>query len=112
MNRYQTNNQDGDSPAQKKLFTYLLKRNPNLSQKEIPSVLNSIKRFVNLARKIYTEPQAQVTYEDRKIGTKIQKTRIFNTDIKELSKVMDTKAEPIEEVFRKFHKSVTRRKND
>ena len=100
------------TPAQKKLISYLKKRDPNLSDKEIPSLLNSFKRFVNLAIKIYTEPQARVTYKDRKKGEKIKKDRIFNTDMGELSKVMDKKLEPIEKVFQKFNKSVTKGKYD
>lgn len=112
MSRYGTTDIDTKTPAQKRLIAYLLKRNPNLSQKEIPNVLNSIRRFVNLTRKIYTEPQARVTYEDQKNEGKVKKRRIFNTDIKELTKVMNQKAEPIEKVFRKFHKSVTKSKYD
>ncbi len=98
---------DNITSAQKKLTSFLKRRDPKLTEKDIAITLTGVKRFVNLARKIYTEPQAQVTYKDRKIGKKTQKDRIFTTDMKELTKVMKKPAEPIEEVFRKFHKSVT-----
>lgn len=101
-----------NTPAQKKLISYLKKRDPSLTDKEIPTLLNSIKRFVNLTRKIYTEPQARVTYKDRKVGGKIKKDRIFNTDLNELSKVMGKKPEPINNVMQKFHKAVTKGKYD
>lgn len=98
--------------VQKRLVSFLKKRDPALPDKEIADILNSLKRFVNLTKKIYTEPQAQVSFRDKKVGNKIQKDRIFTTDVQELVKVMDKHIEPLEKVMRKFHKSVTKKKHE
>jgi hypothetical protein len=103
---------DKSTPAQRKLISFLSKRNPSLSKKEIYRVLNSLKRFVILTAKIYTEPQARITYKDRVVGNKISKDRIFTTNMRELTKVMEKPSEPIKKVFTKFHKEVTKNKYD
>lgn len=100
----------GDSPAQRKLISYLRKRDPKLKEKELLKVLNNIKRFVNLARKIYTEPQAKVVYKDRKVGEKIVKDRIFNTTQEELEKTREKPSETFVELVRKTHKKMTKGK--
>lgn len=100
------------TPAQRKLIAYLKKRDPKLSEKEIQSLLSDFKRFVNVTWRIYKEPQARVSYRDRMIDEKVVKDRIFTTNMEEVSKVMDGKAQPLEEVLRKFHKSVTKGKDE
>lgn len=98
----------GKTPAQRKLVSYIQKCDPSLSDKDLATILNGIKRFVNLARRIYTEPQARVTYKDIKDGKKIIKQRIFNVDLHELAKVNNkSKQEPVDvNTFRKLHSSL------
>lgn len=95
--------------AQEKLIAFLKKKDPTLNEKEISGILNSFKRFVNLTRRIYTEPQAIISYKDRKTEKEIVKDRIITTDIEELKKVLSTEkqSETIIEVMRRFNKSVT-----
>jgi len=103
---------DNSSKAQKKFATHLMKRDPKLSEKDIPPLLNSFKRFVKVVQKIYTEPQAQIIIKDFKENGKIVRKRIINTDLEEFKKVFD-KGKPRQdliETFRKFHKSVTKDK--
>ena len=100
------------TPAQRKLITYLKKREPKLSEKDIQSLLGDFKRFVNLTWKIYKEPQARVSYRDKVVEGKVVKDRIFTTNMEEISKVMEGKVQPFEEVMRKFHKSVSKGKNE
>jgi len=100
-----------NSPAKKKLISYLLKRNPNLSEKDISTILTGIKRFVDLTRKIYTEPQAHVSYKDRKVGKKIKKIRVLDTKMEELAKIID-KPMPIREAMDKFSQSIKSTKHE
>lgn len=101
-----------DTPAKKKLINHLLKRNPNLTEKELNSLVISIKRFVRVVQKIYTEPQAQVTIRDRNVNGKIVKDQIYNTTLEELEKVREKPSETFIELIRKTHKKVTRKKYD
>jgi len=98
------------SPAKEKLIIKIKKRNPNFSEKDVLSILNGIKRFVDLTRKIYTEPQARITYKDVRVKGKIVKDPTYHTDIEEVAKVMEKPAEPIREVMKKFYKSVKKQK--
>lgn len=104
--------QKDNSPAQKKLINHLLKRDPKLTEKELSSLLSSIKRFVKVVQKIYTEPQAQITIKDFKENGKVVRKRIINTDLEEFKKVFDRnkQKQDLAETFRKFHKSVTKDK--
>lgn len=102
----------GDTPAQKKIISFLKKRDPNLQEKELVQMLDSIKRFVKLTQRIYTEPQAQVTIRDRIENGKIIKDQIFNTSPEELEKVRENPSETMLELIRKTHKKVTRKKYD
>lgn len=91
------------SLAQKKLISFLKKRHPSLSNKELSKATSDLNRFVNLVQKIYIEPQAQFKIVDNK--------RIISTDFEEFKKVLgNEKSMPIEEAFRKFNKSVTKDK--
>lgn len=70
--------------------------------------MNGIKRFVNLTRKIYTEPQAIVVYKDTIERGKTIKKRIFNVDLKELAKIKKNKGDHINEnTLRELHNSLT-----
>jgi hypothetical protein len=95
------NRQDSIPPAGKKLISYLMKRDPRLNERDVPHVLNSIKRFVDVVKKIYTEPQAQLFYKDLKIDGKTVRQRIIKTDFEELKKVVDNKTSqyPLEKAF-------------
>ena len=99
------------TPAQKKLITHLLKRDSSLNEKTIIPVLNSIKRFVTLVQRIYTQPQAQISYKVRKVGNKTEKIRLIKTDYTELMKVVD-KQSSLMEAFSKFNKAVTKSKHE
>ena len=99
------------TPAQKKLTTYLKKQYPDLKEKNIPEVLSGIKRFVNVVRKIYTEPQAQISIKELKINGVKQKKRIITTAIKEVVKVIDKteNKHDLKETLDKFHKKVIKK---
>jgi len=100
------------TPTQRKLIAYLKKRDPKLSEKEILSLLGDFKRFVDVTWRIYKEPQARVSFRDRIVDEKVVKDRIFTTNMEEISKVMVSKVQPLEEVLRKFNKSVTKDKDE
>lgn len=95
---------DNTSKAQKKFGTHLMKRDPKLSEKDIPPLLNSFKRFVKVVQKIYTEPQAQITIKN--------KQRIITTDLEEFRKVIIKGKGPqsFSETFDKLNKAVTKDK--
>lgn len=100
-----------NTSSQKKLRAYLKKQSPDLSDKDLSLLMNDVRRFVILTTKIYTEPQAQVTYQDRNIGGKIIKDRVFNTNPEELLK-LTKKGQPISiETFREFTAHVTKNKH-
>jgi hypothetical protein len=95
---------DNSSKAQKKFVTHLIKRDPKLSETDIPPLLNSFKRFVKVVQKLYTEPQAQITIKN--------KQRIITTDLEEFRKVI-TKGEgpqSFSKTFDKLNKAVTKDK--
>ena len=98
-----------DTEAKTKLIKHLKKRNPQLSEQDLSLVLESFRRFVLVMQKIYSEPQAQVIYKQ----IKKKDYRIINTDLEELSKVLDHKknSEPIRDVFEKLRKAVTKDKS-
>lgn len=103
---------DTNSLAKKKLVKHLLKRDPNLTEKDIPLQLNSIKRFVMVIQRLYTEPQAKITIKDFKKNGEMFHKKVISTDLEEFKKVFD-KDKPRQgliETFRKFHKSVTKDK--
>lgn len=104
-------NKNEQTRAQKKLIAHLLKRDPSLNEKTVVPVLNSIRRFVTVVHKIYTEPQAQISYKVRKVGNKTEKIRLIKTDLPELLKVVD-KQSSLTEAFRKFKKAVAKDKNE
>lgn len=99
---------DDNSPAKKKLIKYLLKRNPNLEETEIASQLNSIKRFVKVVQKIYTEPQAKIYFKEFEENEKKVKKRIIETTPDELSKLNRGTDKPITiETIRELTRKVT-----
>lgn len=80
-----------------------MKRNPDLSEKELGSLLGSIRRFVTVVQKIYTEPQAQIKIIDKK--------RIIDTDLEEFRKVLgNEKSISINKAFKDFNEEVTKDK--
>lgn len=103
---------DHDSPIKRKFISYLKKRFPNVKDKDLPFLLNDIQRFVKVVQKIYTEPQASISIQEKKIGKKTVKTKIYSTDMAEVKKVFDkTKSkQDILETMRKFHESVSKDK--
>ncbi len=58
------------SKAQQKFVAFLKKKDPNLTDKDVYSLLDGFKRFVKVVHKIYTEPQAQFTIKERKTEAK------------------------------------------
>lgn len=89
-----------------------MKRDPKLSEKDIPQMLNSFKRFVRVIQKLYNEPQGHITIQDFKEDGKIVRKKVITSDFEELKKVFDKnkKQQDIIETFRKLHKSVTKDK--
>lgn len=84
------------TPAKKKLIIFLKKQHPEIEDKNIPLLLNNIRRFVAVVHKIYTEPQARIYFKVFKDndGKKITK-RVMDTNIEELKKIKREPNEPI-----------------
>ena len=103
---------NNQSPAQKKFISFLLKRDPSLKEKDIPTVLNGFKRFVKVVQRIYTEPQAQITIKDFKENGKLVRKRIISTDLEEFRKVITKGKGPqsFSKTFDKLNKAVTKDK--
>jgi hypothetical protein len=103
---------DNLSKSQKKFVTHLMKRNPKLSEKDIPPLLSSFKRFVKVVQKIYTEPQAQIIIKDFKENGKVVRKRIISTDLEEFRKVITKGKGPqlFSKTFDKLNKAVTKDK--
>jgi hypothetical protein len=99
------------STSQQKLINYFYKKDPKLTEKDITALLSDTKRFVNLVKKMRTEPQARVVYKDRKVDGKIIKDKIFNTDLEELQKVLEPNEILSMKSFRKLHESLAKKKN-
>lgn len=76
-----------DTPAKKKIISYFKKQHPEVEDKDIPRLLNDIKRFVTVVQQIYTEPQYQVRIKEKKKDGKIVKYSVIDTDIDEFTKV-------------------------
>ena len=103
-----------ETQAGKKLISYILKRDPKLTDRELGLLMNNIRRFVTVVQKIYTEPQAKIQIFERKIGNKKYKQRVISTDLNELKKVID-KSKPtqsLREVFRSLNKAILKDKKD
>jgi hypothetical protein len=106
------NNMTNKSRAQNKFEAYLMRWDHNLSEKDIPSLLNSFKRFVKVVQKLYTEPQAQITIKDFKENGKVVRKRIITTDLIEFRKVITKGKGPqsFSETFEKLNKAVSKDK--
>lgn len=82
--------QPTSDPNAKKFVHYLRGRYP-IDDKEIPEILSSLKRLVKVVQKIITEPQAQISYPERKEKGGTIKTRLIKTDIEEFTKALGNK---------------------
>ena len=98
--------------AQRRFANYLLKRNPSLTEKDIPPLLSSFKRFVTVVQKIYTEPQAQITIKEVKENGKSIRKRVITTDLEELQKITRKSKGPksFKDTFGTLNKAVTKDK--
>lgn len=102
------------SVIQKKFISYLKKRDPKMSDEETLEVLSGLTRFVKVVQKIYTEPQAQFSIKEKKVGNKTIKQQIITSDYEQLLKVRDKskKKESLIGLIKKFNKAVTKDKYD
>lgn len=100
------------SSAKTKFIKYLKKRDPKLSDKQVPHLLNNFQRFVRVVQKIYTEPQAQITIKEFKEEGKIVRKRVITTDLEEFRKVIIKGKGPqsFSKTFGKLNKAVTKDK--
>lgn len=105
---------DNNTPAKRKLISYIRENNPDIANESLSDLLNGIERFVNVVQKIYIEPQANIKIIEEKIGNKTIKKRIITTDLNEVRKVIDKSKQksPLKEVFDAFNKSVLKGKKD
>jgi hypothetical protein len=100
------------SLAKKALINNILKRDPNIGEKELSILLRDIKRFASIVQKIYTEPQAQIKYKEVVKNGKKVKNRYIETNIEELGKLNRGTNEPITvKTFREFTQIITGNKN-
>lgn len=100
------------SPAQKKLLTYLVeKRKMKIDKDEVIPILDSIRRFVMVVHKIYTEPQATIFYKEFKEDGKKIKKRVITTTLEEIDKVKTDPNEPITiKTIRDTYQQITKSK--
>ncbi len=100
---------NNDTPAKRKLLSYLKKHHPSIVDSEIPLLLHNIERFVLVIQKIYTEPQAKISFKEvKENGIKIKK-RFIETNIEELKKVKRKPNEPItSKTIREFTEKVSK----
>jgi len=100
-----------DTPAKKKLISYLKKQHPEVEDKDIPRLLSDIRRFVTVVQRIYTEPQFQIRYKEKKKNGKITKYRIVDTDIEEFGKVRGNNEPkiPLTEAIHRFNKIIDKK---
>lgn len=99
---------NNDTSAKKKLVAYLKKQHPDVEDNDIPLLLNSVKRFVSVIHKIYTEPQAKISIKEVTEDGKRVKKRFIDTNIEELLKVKRNTDEPITgKTFRELTEQVT-----
>ena len=94
--------------SSKSKFILFLKRKHFIEDKDVPTLLRDIKRFVSVVQTIYSEPQAQISIkEDLRNGKKL-KTRVFTTNLDELKKVNRAPNEPITiKTIRELHQKIT-----
>lgn len=86
---------DGITPAKKKLISYIKTYHTEVKDSDLPLLLNNIQRFVSVIHKIYTEPQAKISFKEvKENGIKVKK-RFVETNIEELMKVKRDAGEPI-----------------
>lgn len=74
-------------PAKKRLIARISQDLPNLTKKEQNQTLRGIVRFVNVIKKIHTEPQAEITIKETMEEGKIVRTRNINFDYAEILKL-------------------------
>jgi len=97
--------------ARKKLMSFLGKKDQNLSEKELSSLLHNIVRFVKVVQKIYIEPQARIHLEEVEENGEIVKRKIINTNIEELMKIKRGDGQPITiETFRELTGKLLKKK--
>ena len=108
---------DNNSPTKKKLIAQFRKRDPTLTDEEISRLLNSTRRFVDLVRKIRSEPQIQIRYKQKALPRinkgkrKKQNLRIIDTHIEDIGKILDKPATPISEAFKKLSRFVDKKQH-
>lgn len=74
--------------AKSKFINFIKNRYPDLSEKELQSVLSDTEKLIETFQKISTEPQYQLRYKiKKKKGTKTLH-RIIDVDYRELKKVL------------------------
>ncbi len=97
--------------SQKQLIRHLKNKDSKLTDNDISEVISGLRRFVVLAQKIYTQPQAQFSYKNLKIPFTKQsvKTFVVKTTMDELDKVKNPD-ESMKSVFKKFVHEVTKGK--
>lgn len=100
-----------NTPTKKKLLSKIHQHYPDLDEKETANMLISIKRFVNVVRKMRTEPQLQIIYKDVEYGGKIGKHRIIQTDIEELAKVAEKNDNNIKPALDKLFEYLPKQKH-
>lgn len=85
----------------------LIESRSETTKEELPQVISDLIRFVKVTHEIITEPQAKISYKDEVIGGKIVKTKIKETSLAELKKIMvKQKSQPLNKVLREFNESV------
>lgn len=98
-----------DTPAKKKLVKYLLRRDSSLNENSVEPILSDLARFVKVVHKIYTEPQAQISYKTK---DEID-WRYIRMDYEELKKVWDKNPSlSFQEAIKLFNKIVTKDQHD
>lgn len=95
--------------SRQRLISHLKKRDPKLTDDDASQVVSSLKRFVILVQKLYTQPQAELLYKDRKVDGKKIRVLTINTNIDELAKVTNGPT-PIQVAMNKLMKAVTKGK--
>ena len=99
------------TPAEKKFISVVKNRFPDITLKEIRSLLSDTKRLMTTLQKIKSEPQYKISYKKIKKSKEVR--RLVTTNLEELKKTMTITGKPQDgpEVFKNFIK-MTLEKND
>lgn len=89
-----------DTPTKKKLIKNIVTKRPQITDREIGSVLTDIHKLFAACQKIIVEPQWRISITERRRKGKVTKRRIITVDLETFKKVKPNDAKSLKDIFK------------